>query len=263
MNRHVPHQNSFKVAKKYDKWQTCVLWTSTALTVLSITLNNINQPLLFTFQRVSLINWVNSFASCFAVFYIVLDILINDKFYLSGVEKRLDLIDHAYDKNFSGDKSVGYFNAQGVPIGLYKLAVQSFENSLFTSTIAKKMAARKWWMAGFIFTVFLISACLGNKDLVNNILQIAATGVLIQQTIRLQQFANRMGNIHADFKMLFTIMKDEANKSKYDGEMIKNILDYECTHSWGSILLNDKIFNKQNTELSEKWEGMKKGYNIS
>jgi hypothetical protein len=263
MNRYVPHQNSFNRAKVFDQWQGWVLWISTGLTFLSILLNKVELPASVITNKEILIDWVNITASIFAVGYVVLDILINDKFYNSGIEKRLDLVDHAFDTNFSGDKSTGYFNAEGVRVGIYKLAVLIFENSLFTSTIAKKMAVKKWWMTVFISAVFIVSAGLGNKELVNNILQIAATGVLIQQTIKLQQFANRMSAIHSNLKTLFNDLISEQDKVNKEGNMIKNILDYECTHSWGGILLSSKIFNKQNDELSKKWEGMKKTYLIS
>jgi hypothetical protein len=192
----------------------------------------------------------------------VFDILINDKFYNSGKEKRLDLIDHAYDTNFSGERSIGYFNSQGVPVGVYKLATLTFENSLFTSQISKKMLLSKWLTTILISIVFVISACMGNKLLVNNILQIAATGVLIQQTVRLQLFSNRMSAIHGDFKALFTDLKNMQDKAPKEGEMIRNVLNYEATHSWGNILLDSKLFTKMNPPLTQKWDKMKQDYNI-
>ena len=47
-----------------------------------------------------------------------------------------------------------------------------------------------------------------------------------------------------------------------EGEMVKNILNYETTHSWGSILADSKIFNQLNPSLSATWEDMKRSYNI-
>lgn len=172
------------------------------------------------------------------------------------------MVDHAFETNFSGEKSTGYFNAQGVNKGVYKLSVLTFENSLFTSEIAKRMTYTKWGVTILIALVFIFSAALGNKWLVNDILQIAATGVLIQQAIRLQQFSDRMASIHSDFKALFNDLKDMTDKSPKEGEMLRNILNYESTHSWGSILLDSKLFNKLNPELSVKWDRIKQNYNI-
>lgn len=261
MTRNVPHQNSFDIAKKLEKWQTFILIMSTVFTIGSITLNSMykSQPEVWIDTWISI---ANASSSLFAAMFITIDILINDKFYSGGKEKRIDLIDHAFDTNFSGEKSTGYFNAQGVPIGIYKLAVLGFENSLFTSTVAKKMTFNKWAITFVISALFIVSACIGNKELVNNLLQIAATGVLIQQAVRLQQFSNRMKRLHDDFKVLFTNLKGAQNKSKQEGEMTKNVLNYEATHAWGGILLNSKIFDKINPTLSAKWEQMKQDYNI-
>lgn len=261
MSRHVPHQNSFDKAKRLEFWQNIILIVATAFTVASIVLNNIKQEKV-QFDLNQVIDAVNAISSVFAVAYIAFDLGINHWFYKSGREKRLDLVDHAFETNFSGEKSTGYFNAQGVNKGVYKLSVLTFENSLFTSEIAKRMTYTKWGVTILIALVFIFSAALGNKWLVNDILQIAATGVLIQQAIRLQQFSDRMANIHSDFKALFNDLKDMADKSPKEGEMLRNILNYESTHSWGSILLDSKLFNKLNPELSVKWDRIKQNYNI-
>lgn len=261
MSRHVPHQNSFDKAKCLEFWQNIILIFATGFTAASIVLNNLKQEDV-SFNLNQIIDIVNAVSSIFAIAYIAFDIGINHWFYKSGNEKRLDLVDHAFETNFSGEKSTGYFNAQGVNKGVYKLSVLTFENSLFTSEIAKRMTYSRWIVTALISVVFILSAALGNKLLVNNILQIAATGVLIQQTIRLQQFSNRMGNIHSDFKSLFNDLKDMADKSPKEGEMLRNILNYESTHSWGSILLDSKLFDKLNPELSVKWDRIKQNYNI-
>jgi hypothetical protein len=261
MTRIVPHENIFEVAKKIEKWQGIVLAISTLATVASISLNTMKANPEFS-AREDLITWVNALATFFAVAFIVLDILINERFYYGGKDKRTDLIDHAFDTNFSGEKSAGYFNPGVINSGVYKLAVLGFENSFFTSAISRKMAVKKWIVTSLISAMFIISACIGNKDLVNNLFQVAATGVLIQQAIKLQQFSNRMSAIHSDFKSMFSGLKAKDDKTTAQGEMIKNVLNYEATHAWGSILLDSKLFHNMNEQLSEKWQKMKQVYNI-
>ena len=261
MNRSVPHQNTFDIAKKLKAWQTFILIVSTTFTIISILLNSFDKSKA-TFDIDKTINWINASSSFFAIAFIVFDILINSKFYTGGKEKRLDLIDHAFGTNYSGEKSTGYFNADGVETGVYKLAVHGFENSLFTSEVARNMTFNKWAAALIIATIFIFSACIGNKDLVNNILQIAATGVLIQQAVRLQQFSDRMKNIHGEFKALFNDLKNMTDKTSKEGEMLRNVLSYETTISGGSILTDTKVFNKLNATLSSKWDVMKRDYNI-
>lgn len=261
MTRNVPHQKLFDQARLFDKIQTIVLAVATVITAVSIILNGIqkNKADIYLDQY---IDWANGVSSLLSIGYIVLDILTNIKFFKAGKEKRVDLIDHAFETNFSGEKSTGYFNPGGINKGLYKLAVLSFENSLFTASISKKMTGAKWGYAVVVCGIFIISACMGNKELVNNLIQIAAAGVLVQQAIKLQQFSDRMYNIHDDFKTLFSNLKDVTDKTKGEGEMVRYVLNYEATHSWGSILLDEDIFKKDNNALSQRWETMKQEYKI-
>mgnify|MGYP000875781599 FL=1 len=141
MTRIVPHQNIFDTAKKMETWQTIVLAASSIATIASIALNAIKPSAEFP-SRELLITIINASATFFAIAFIVLDILINERFYTGGKDKRVDLIDHAFDTNFSGEKSTGYFNPGGVNPGIYKLAVLGFENSFFTRWATMAFTAR-------------------------------------------------------------------------------------------------------------------------
>lgn len=262
MTRIVPHQNAFDIARKMEKWQARMLLVSTITTILAIALTAIKEKPGIKYIDTWLIV-VNVATTIFAVAFVVLDILVNDRFYAGGREKRIDLIDHAFGTNFSGQKSTGYFNPGNSHVGVYKLGVLGFENSLFTSTVAKKMAWGNWITTIVISIIFIVSACTGNKDLVTNLFQLAAPAVLIQQAIKLQTFSNRMSIIHAEFKTLFNSLKGVQTLSDgQQGEIIKNVLNYEATHAWGSILLNSAMFDKMNVEISAKWSQMKQDYSI-
>ena len=39
-------------------------------------------------------------------------------------------------------------------------------------------------------------------------------------------------------------------------------MEYEVILTWGSTILNNKIFNKLNPSLSKEWDSMKEKYNI-
>jgi hypothetical protein len=254
MNRNVPYQKSFDNTRKLSFCQNIVLVIITICSIVQIFLN--------VYDISCGENALTVISSFFIVIYLVLEVLVNDFFYNSGKKKRLDLIDHAFETHFTGEKSSGYFNSGNTPKGVYKLAVQSFENSLFTSEISKRMLLKSWGITSIIFIVFIFSAFIGSQLLVNSLVQFAATGILIQQSIKLQLFSNRMNLVLNDFKQLFSDMRNLDDKSSKEGEMVKNILNYETTHSWGSILADSKIFNQLNPSLSATWEDMKRSYNI-
>lgn len=261
MTRYVPHQKLFDFAQKLDKFQTIALLASTVFTLIHITLSSIpskDASNIKCFDDIA-----NGLSTFFSLTFIILEVVVNYKFYKAEIEKRRDLIDHAFGKNYTGGKSTGYFNAQGVPIGIYKLAVHSFENSLYTNEVAKKMTFGKWSIAIILTAIFVLSACVGDKFIVNSVLQLGATGVLILQAVKLQLFANKIDDIHSDFKKLFTDLKDGSDKTVKEGEMVLCVLNYETTLSWASILTDSKIFNQLNQkELPDKWNAMKVDYQI-
>lgn len=261
MIRFVPHQSSFDFAQKLDKVQTIALIVSTAFAAIHIVLSSVLSKDVANIKCYDDI--ANGLSTFFSIAFITLDVIVNYKFYKAEIEKRKDLIDHAFGKNYTGGKSTGYFNAQGVPIGVYKLAVQSFENSLYTNEVAKRMTFGKWSIAIIFTAIFVLSACVGDKFIVNSVLQLGATGVLILQAVKLQLFSNRIDDIHSDFKKLFTDLKDGSDKTLKEGEMVLCVLNYETTLSWASILTDSKIFNQLNEkELPDKWNAMKVDYQI-
>ena len=50
---------------------------------------------------------------------------------------------------------------------------------------------------------------------------------------------------------------DSIKEDKAVPQIIKLYVDYECNISWGLISLDDKLFNKHNDDLEEKWGKIK------
>jgi hypothetical protein len=259
MNRIVPHQNLYNDAKTLDKWQTVTLSLAALFTTSSIVLNILKEDHCSLKGNICL-DIVDGVASLLAVIYLVFEILVSSKLYKAEKARRTDLIDHSFSTNFAGQQSSGYYNPGGITPGVYKMAVNGFENSLFSSNTAKKMTTMKWLAASVVLLIFLLSAFMGEKLILNSLIQIAAVGVLVQQAIRLQLFSDRINKIHEDFKILFSNMRDETDKTKREGEMVKNVLNYETTISSAGIILDSTIFLKHNDELSRSWEKMKQDY---
>lgn len=261
MSRIVPHQKLYDDAKALDKWQAITLILAAIFTFTSITLNILKEV------HVSLkgniyVDIVDGSTSLLAVVYIVFEVLVSSKLYKAEKARRTDLIDHSFSTNFSGQQSSGYYNSGGINPGVYKIAVNGFENSLFSSSTAKKMTTMKWVAASVVLIIFLLSAFMGEKLILNSLIQVAAAGVLVQQAIKLQLFSDRINKIHEDFKTLFSNMRDETDKTKREGEMVRNVLNYETTISSAGIILDSTIFFKHNDELSRSWEKMKQDYKI-
>lgn len=103
---------------------------------------------------------------------------------------------------------------------------------------------------------------MGNKDIVILIIQLSLPFFLIQQAIRLTFFHSRVHDVVCNFKSLFNDMKDNKNEEGRFPEISRNVVEYESTKAWGSILLSDSLFKKMNPKLSEDWNRLKGLYNI-
>ena len=256
MNRIVPFDESFKQVIFWDLLSKISLWGSTIIVIGSMFANKIdNIPDCIT----DILNAINC---VLVIAYFVLELITNYHFFNSSKEKRTDFIDNSLGSNLSGFRSENYFTNDNVNTGIYKLAVNCFENSFFTYHISKKMIWKEWGINIVICIVFILGASMGNKDIVILIIQLSLPFFLIQQAIRLTFFHSRVHNVVCNFKSLFNDFKQNKNISGKFPEILKNVLEYESTKAWGSILLSDPLFKKMNSKLSEDWNRLKTLYDI-
>lgn len=71
-----------------------------------------------------------------------------------------------------------------------------------------------------------------------------------------------MKNILDSFCRLYNDLLDETQNKNKEPEIILTVLNYETTLSTFNLLISEKIYNKNNKVLSEKWENLKKQYKI-
>lgn len=84
-------------------------------------------------------------------------------------------------------------------------------------------------------------------------MQVALPLTIIQQFIRLVTLHFRVNSIYNQFKLIFTSIDGQ----KRDSYLITNVINYESTLAWAGILLDSKIYTKQNETLSQDWENIK------
>jgi hypothetical protein len=147
-------------------------------------------------------------------------------------------------------------------MGFYKLAVNCFESSYFTATIVSNMLFKKWIATGALVIAILLSVFWGNLGFFNNLIQLSITGIILQQTIKLQWYYFKMNQINQDFKTLFNNLMNAAPGSNNNAEILRNVLNYECAHAWGCVLNDSDIYHQLNPEMSTNWEAIKVNYNI-
>lgn len=245
----VPHSIDYDVVKKVDYISTMMLYFSAAISIAIIIFDSFGVPLL---------NISNSILSVIGILYFSLDVLQNYLFQIAEFNRKNDFIDNSLDTTLADKNSQGYFSNENISYGINKLGVNCFENSFFTKTISTKMIPKMIVKSSIILVLYLAVALFTNHEVLAALLQVTLPFTIIQQTIKLVVFNNKIKIIFNQFKQIFTT----TTTDKRDSLIFDNVLNYEKVLAWGCIQLDSKLFNKYNTRLTGEWEEIKQKHKI-
>lgn len=246
-----PYKILFESCKKYNKAAEYVLYLSTLFSILIFLLKDI--------QYVKYLLFINCLL---IVLYPILCFISDLKFYDSSLIRRSDFIDNSLDSKLSESRSKEYYSNDDLSTGYYKIAVNGFENSLFTYNIAKKMTL-PLWVKTFILAAILISfAILGYTNAFVLFVQLSLPIFLLQQSLKHTLFVYRIKSIYGNYRNLFNSSTNKHDISKKIAEILITVLNYETTLTYGAILLDTKIYNSLNSKLSQEWNRIKIEYRI-
>jgi hypothetical protein len=256
MAKVVPHAPMLDKARLFEKLSSYLVIGSTLLTIGSF----FSEKYLGTNNDVS--KWLVTI-NCLSIFFaFIFDAIFNYLFYEGSKVKRSDFIDNSLGSAFIDTKSEEYFTNDKIQPSIYKLAVNCFENIFFTSQVATKMIVNTWIWTIVVAAIFIGSAALGERQVILMLFQLSLPLLLFQNSIKLTLFSIRMSNLYENFLRLFNDLKGVQDIKVKEPEMIKLVIDYQTTLSWGSLLTNQKTFNKMNPELTKQWVEVKKRYGI-
>ncbi len=255
MTKIVPYKKDFDLVSVIDRISNSILWCSViaSVTTIIISYSGIEKTIENTLTTV-----LNSIICFLAVSYFLSDIISNYLFQKAEAKRRDDFFDNSLNTSHSEENSNEYFTNDNITPSIKKMGVNCFENSFFTKSISGKMLKPMVIKSIVVFLLFLILA-ITNNHLFVTALQIALPYTIIQQTIRLFVFHNRIENICKRFRQIFTT----HNKKTITKSILHNVSSYETTLSWACIKLDSKLFDKMNDELSEKWNKIKTKCNIA
>lgn len=252
----IPFKNSFDNARTYDKYANYTLYTSTFILIIAFTIQTINKD----WSYIS--DFLNSFNSFFILGYAILEFTIQHIFYEASIQKRYDFIDNSFETSFSEENSTEYFTNDDIDKGIYKMAVNGFENSLFTYNISKRMIKSIWIKNIIIGFLFLGISIAGFNNVFVMLFQLSLPLLLLYQALKLTIFVNRINKVFENYRRLFQDLKNKKKRKSKKPEILINVIEYESTLSWGGIILDKNIYEKLNPKLSEKWYKMKIKYEI-
>jgi hypothetical protein len=252
--RIVPHNVSYERVTRLNNYAETILYISTILSIAISLLGYLN---LFNDLKNSLIG-LNIILICLYAFY---DNRGQYVFTKAEMRRRLDYLDNSFDTNFTGKKSQNYFTNDNLSPGLHKLSTNSFENCFHTQFIVSKMYSKSLWQTIIILILFIISAYIGNREVVRMFFELALPLILIQKLIKISFFTSRLENVLDGFKHLFNDLKTTPFENK-TAEALKHVLDYETALSWASTPTSSKVFFKYKDQLAAEWEDIKREYQL-
>jgi hypothetical protein len=261
MAKFTTHKEDFDRINLLNKINSILFWALLVINILPELLKRFltSPPKMDCY--VTLINFliIVSFIASFVIAIIV-------EYYLIPVaesKRRADYFENSFIQNFQLKNSEEYFTNEEINPGFYKMAVNLFQNLFFTISIAKLMIPKVIFKAAIGLLIFISISYIGfnNDPIFITLLQAIFSLNITGQTIKFFIYYERKKQMMQELQILFS-NPESIKGDKAVPQIIKLYTDYECNISWGLISLDDKLFNKRNNALEEKWGTIKIKFKI-
>lgn len=198
--------------------------------------------------------------------YFGLDFIIDYHLYpLAEDSRKADFIDNSWGTKNSLQNSVDYYDNDELQYGIYKMAVNLFENVYFSLNVSKAMRWNKYGTNAVLTLLILVIACYGfnNVPIAVPLLQVVFSSVILGGLLKHIVFINRMKQVIYKWQSLFQIDDFKIDPDKYRAQVYSIWLYYESTLARTQISLSEAKFNAMNQRLTHQWEQIKIKYNIN
>jgi hypothetical protein len=167
--------------------------------------------------------------------------------------------DNSSKLRFLDEDVQGYYDNDGIKPGLYKLAVNSFQNCFYTCNIAKRMTPKLALRNIAFFLLFIIVAALHwNGAFVLSVTQLFVSSLFLWTLFQHFYFVHCVKRTLAGFQETFSVLQKDAQQAI----ALFHVVCYEKALASYGNLLDSSIYNKLNSALDMQWEQMKLRYNI-
>jgi len=262
MAKFTNHKQDFDRITILNKCNSILFWALLTINLLPEVINLLPKIKSEYSQYEQIVNFLN------IVFFIFSFIItITTEFVLLPVaekKRRLDYFENSFSKQFQLKASEKYYTNDEIQPGFYKMAVNLFQNLLFTSTISKKMVLSVVIKGAIFFLIFLLLSFFGlsaNKTFIP-ILQAIFSLNILGHTIKFLIFNQRVINTFNDLKNLFSNDDLKSNIQAHTPQILRIYVDYECTIAWGLISLDESLFGEMNDPIENEWKSIKTKFNI-
>jgi len=259
MAEFAPQYNLFKIVNRLSSIGQFTFWL---VLILSIS------PVLFKefCDKYTLLHFINIVNIIGISIYFILDIINN---YIlkpqADSKRRDDFIDNSFGSLFSASSSVGYYDNDEINKGVYKVAVNLFENCFFSYSLVRAITTRKIIIPSIILLVMIIISYYGFSQVpfALTILQALFSANILGLLVKHLILINRLSTIQDSWVSLFQNEDIKEQPMKYQSSIFRYWLQYETLQSKINIGIPDTFFKKHNPVLTREWEELKTKFNIS
>lgn len=252
-----PHTDLYKVTSKLDRVNKITFWLILLLSIF---------PLIFTElyneYKIHLLNILNIIG--LSMFFIIETLNEFILIPLADNKRRDDFIDNSFGSKFSIKNSIDYYDNDEINGGIYKAAVNQFENCFFTYSLIKISTVSKIVIPTIMFIVMSIIAYYGFAEVpfALTILQAFFSANIIGNLVKHFILMNRLSAIQDSWLQLFQNTNLENEIANFQPYVYRYWLQYETLQSKINANISSAVFNKQNAKLTEDWNQLKIKYNI-
>lgn len=245
--------NYFDIIEKVDKGANVLFLVGAALSIASTLVPETQHPKTFAWIQIAFL------ASVLGLFAI--DLTVKLRLSPRAADARAqDFLSHAYDQNLSSPRTRGYYN-NNVQLGMQKVAAQTFENTLFTKEICRRMFNMQIPLVVVYVLIFAVG--MANRETPIT-LWCAGAQVLFGEQIfvrfvRLWWLQRRAEQIHDELRRLYL---SASTGIPFDTIAMDAYTRYEMSKSTAGITLSSKIYKELNPSLTIEWDQLRATYAI-
>lgn len=248
-----PQNNSFVISKRYYYAQDFFGLIVLLLSIFQTETSFLSSRLFLIITGVVLI--LEFIMGCFHEVY------FNKGHYI----RESALLDNSFkEKRIPNYNSDLYFNNCLINVDIIKLLANLHENTLFTFKIAGKMSIRYYIGACIATGFFLFKLFLSGMDDYSSILlSFIISSSFLKRAFKLSSLKKSSEEIFEEAnKLCSNYEKKPSDKNKLLSNILELLLKYENIVFESKIILDKKIFIKENKIISDEWENIKKTYSV-
>ncbi|NOT69310.1 MAG: hypothetical protein HOP04_13565 [Methylophilaceae bacterium] len=236
-----------------DKFLGILFWISAVLSFFIAFIDIPSNPKIYSYIQIAFF--------IFVLLTFALDIF--NRLYLKprADDMRMkDFLSHAYGIPLNHSQTYNYYN-NNETIPIRKIAAQLLENSMHSKSTALEMAKKTRLITVVYIAIFFI-ICI-NRTTAFEIISIAAQIIfgehILSSLIRTEWTRIRHERVYEDIYNLFQF---NPAKEQFEIKTLEGLTKYETTKANGGVLLSSKVFDSNNTSVSDDWDKLRSKLNI-